>query len=141
MWDDSLSWISTALDTWLAGIPGGLWTIFAIFLSLLSLYFAYPYAKKLSNQNKMDLNQAKQDIIEANAQSVAKLERCIYERIQVGSQGDPANSLCEGIAEDAKRLQNASSNYDRGLSKAIFGDLDGAEAEFSTALSCNCPCF
>jgi tetratricopeptide (TPR) repeat protein len=93
----------------------------------------------LSNQNKIDLNRAKQDSIEANAQSEAKLERFIYERIQVGSQGNPANSICEGITEDAKRLQNASSNYDRGLSKAIFGDLDGAEAEFSTAIELQLP--
>ena len=142
MYNDSPSWILTALDAQLAGIPSWLWTILGLFLALLSLYFGYPYAKKLNIQNKIDLNQAKQEIIEANAQanaqSTAKLERCIKERIQESSQGK-ADSFCEGILEDAKRLQNASSNYDRGLSKATLGDLDGAEAEFNTAIELQLP--
>jgi tetratricopeptide (TPR) repeat protein len=139
MCNDSLSWILTTLDNWLAGVPGGLWTILALILSLLSLYFGYPYAKKLSNQNKIDLNQVKQDIIEANALSIANLERCINKRIQVISQDEPASSFCKEVIEDAKRMQDAGSNYDRGLSKATLGDLDGAEAEFNTAIELQLP--
>lgn len=143
MCNDSLSWIPAALDTQLTGIPGYLWTILGLILALLSIYFGYPYAKKLSRQNKTDLDQAKQDIIEANietnARSTARLERYINERIQIISQDKPASLFCKEVVEDAKRLQNASSNYDRGLSKATLGDLDGAEAEFNTAIELQLP--
>ncbi|MGD0952724.1 MAG: tetratricopeptide repeat protein, partial [Methanotrichaceae archaeon] len=139
MYNVSPSWILPALDTRLAGIPGGLWTLFGLLLALLSLYFGYPYAKKLSSQNKKDLNQAKQEIIEANARSIAKLERCINERIQISNRGNPTSSFCKEVVEDAKRLQNAGSSYDRGLSKATLGDLDGAEAEFNRAIELQFP--
>ncbi len=58
----SLSWILTTLDTRLVGIPSYIWGILGL---ALTAYLGYPYVKKISRQNKIDLDQAKQDIIEA----------------------------------------------------------------------------
>lgn len=93
----------------------------------------YPYVKKVNRQNKKDLDQVKQDIIDA-------LERCINERVLVSSQDRQASSVCQGVAEEAKRLQGSKSNYERGLSKAVISnDLEAAELEFSTAINQQLP--
>ncbi len=125
----------------LAGISDHQLTIWGLILAILGIsltaYLGYTYVKKVNRQNKKDLDRAKQDIIDANAQSAAKIERCINEH--VSSQNRQANSFCKKIAEDARRLQNSASNYDRGLSKAALGDLDGAEDEFNKAIELQLP--
>ena len=136
--------------------------ILAILGIIATVYFGYPYVKKLSRQNKKDLDQAisyqinenkvelsraKQDIIDANVQAVAqainhseaKLERCINKHVSIGSQDRQASSFCKELAEDVRRLQNSASNYDQGLGKAASGDFDGAEAEFNKAIELQLP--
>ena len=73
-------------------------------------------------------------------QSRERLEKCIKERIQAKeTHEESVSNDCKKISEDAKQLQNASSNYDRGLSKATLGDLAGAEAEFNVAIDLQLP--
>ena len=141
MGNDSLSWIFPQLNTQLAGIPDYIWGIVGLVGIFVTIYLGYTYVNKINRRNKIELDQAKQDIINANAQSAAKstakIERCINQL--VSSQDRQANPFCREIAEDARRLQNSASNYDRGLSKAALGDLDGAEAEFNTAIDLHLP--
>jgi len=80
-------------------------------------------------KTKEDIDQAREHIEEC-------IEDCIH---SVENQSDPIKSHCKKIGEDAKRLQNSSSSYDRGLSKATSGDLVGAEAEFNTAIEQQLP--
>ena len=89
---------------------GWLWASISIIIAIIVSYYFY-------NKNTNDLDQARKHI-----------EECIEGRIHAENQEEPI--ACKKVDDDAKRLQNASSNYDRGLSKATFGDLDGAEAEF-----------
>jgi len=51
--------------------------------------------------------------------------------------GDP--SFYNKILEESKPLLNATSSYERGLSKAISGDLKGAESEFDVAIENHLP--
>jgi len=122
MLNDSRFFLSNIWATRLEEIPGWFWAVSGIIITII---LGYWYAKKLSNETEQNI--------------VEKLEHCINERIQPSSQGKPASSICKGVLEDAKRLQNASSNYDRGLSKATLGDLDGAEAEFNKAIEQQLP--
>jgi len=106
-------------------VPNWIWGIITIVGIIITIILGYPYAKKLSNQTEKNI--------------VEKLEHCINERMQVSSQGKEANSVCTEVIEDARRLQSASSIYNRGLSKATLGDLEGAKYEFTKAIQMQLP--
>jgi len=96
--------------------------IVAIIVTIIVSHYYYTKSKKDSEKSR------------------EHIERCIQKRIQAkGTLDESIGDDCKKISEDAKQLQNASSNYDRGLSKAASGDLAGAEAEFNAGINLQLP--
>ena len=98
---------------------GWLWASISIIIAIIVSYYFY-------KKNTNDLNQAREHI-----------EECIERRIHAENQEEPI--ACKKIDDDTKRLQNANSNYDRGLSKVARRDFNGAEIEFSAAIDQQLP--
>ena len=98
---------------------GWLWASISIIIAIIVSYYFY-------KKNTNDLNQARKHI-----------EECIERRIHAENQEEPI--ACKKIDDDTKRLQNANSNYDRGLSKVARRDFNGAEIEFSAAIDQQLP--
>ena len=98
---------------------GWLWAGISIIIAIIVSYYFY-------KKNTNDLNQARKHI-----------EECIERRIHAENQEEPI--ACKKIEDYTKRLQNADSNYDRGLSKVARRDFNGAEIEFSAAIDQQLP--
>ena len=95
---DALSLFPSILETQLS--EGWLWGILGIIIAIIVGYWWY-------KKTKTDIDQSRKYI-----------EECIEKRIHaVEYQVEPTRAYCKKVEEEAKRLHDATSNYDRGLVK------------------------
>ena len=108
---------------------GWAWAIIAIVVTVVIYILTRRDTSQLNNEIKENIDKSRKNI-----------EECIEKRIHIREiQEQPIGILCNKILYDAKQLQNASSNYDRGLSKAASRDFAGAEAEFKAGIDLQLP--
>ncbi len=87
---------------------------------------------------KISGKKTDENVNEKHEELIKKMECIIDHQIQ----NQPVSSCLNGypssyneILEEAKPLLNATSSYERGLFKAVSGDLKGAESEFDAAIN------